>query len=127
MVVRKLAGFLLVLAVAWTTAPPSIAGGPEERTFALDLRHRSVTGGERVIRVKQGDTVTLRWTTDEAVTIHLHGYDIERVVKPGTVSEFTVKAYATGRFPITAHGFGERPHGKGHAETPLVYLEVLPH
>jgi hypothetical protein len=64
--------------------------------------------------------------SDETATIHLHGYDIEQVVKPGVSTVFTFKAYATGRYPITVHSFGEPSPGKAKEETPLVYLEVLP-
>jgi hypothetical protein len=76
--------------------------------------------------VKQGDTVTLRWTADEPVAIHLHGYEIEKTIKPEAPTVFSFKVHATGRFSITAHGFGAQAHGGGHGDTVLIYLEVLP-
>jgi hypothetical protein len=33
-----------------------------------------------------------------------------------------IEAYATGRFPITSHGWGEG----GHGHDALTYLEVYP-
>jgi FtsP/CotA-like multicopper oxidase with cupredoxin domain len=98
----------------------------EPQTFSLEIRARKVVGALRTIRVQQGDTVTIRWSTDEPVSLHLHGYDIEQVIKPGAPAELAFKAHATGRFPITTHGFGDHGHKGAHSESTLVYVEVLP-
>jgi hypothetical protein len=98
----------------------------QEQTFTIEVQGRKVAGTAGPIRVKQGDTVALRWITDEPVAIHLHGYEIEKVIKPEAPITFSFKAHATGRFPITAHGFGVQAHRGGHGDTVLVYLEVLP-
>ena len=101
-------------------------GTADSPTFNLEIRAHKVVGTSRTVRVKQGDTVTLGWTTDETVALHLHGYDMEQVIKPGAPAELTFKAHATGRFPITAHGFGDHAHAGRHSESTLVYIEVLP-
>jgi FtsP/CotA-like multicopper oxidase with cupredoxin domain len=75
---------------------------------------------QRVIRVQRGDVVTLRWTSDRALTLHLHGYDIERRVTPGTTATMSFTAPATGRFSIEVHG------GSAGREATLGYLEVHP-
>jgi hypothetical protein len=98
----------------------------ETQTFNLEIRARKVVGTTRTIRVTQGETAILRWTTDETIALHLHGYDIEQVVKPGALAELTFKAHATGRFPITVHDPGGHGQKGEHGETPLLYLEVLP-
>lgn len=122
-------GLWLFLSVSVVVPALGTADSP---TFDLEIRARKVVGTSRTVRVKQGDTVTLRWTTDETVAVHLHGYDIEQVITSGAVAELAFKAHATGRFPITAHGFGDhaRPgghaHTGGHGESTLVYIEVLP-
>ena len=79
----------------------------------------------RLVRVKQGDFVKLRWTSDRPIVLHLHGYDIERKVEPGMVSEMAFVARATGRFSVEEH----KPDAKGghsHGEAALVRIEVLP-
>lgn len=106
----------------------------EEKSFALAIANRRLASPEKVIRVSQGDTVHIRWTTDETAELHLHGYDLETVVKPGAPASLEFKAHVTGRFPITLHGSGEPGHGSnhshgsghGHGEVILIYLEVLP-
>ena len=80
-----------------------------------------ISGGLGVVRVTQGDQVELRWTTDEATEVHLHGYDIEADLAPGAEQIMSFEARATGRFAIEAHGFGQ-----DHSDTTLMYLEVLP-
>jgi len=94
----------------------------EKHTFDVKIERRKIIGGVKTIRVKQGEQVSLRWTTDEAATVHLHGYDIEKKIKPNESAVMSFKANATGRFPIEAHGFGD----KKSKHTVLLYLEVLP-
>jgi len=97
-----------------------------ELTFDLKVTHGRVSDAMRLIRVKQGDVVRLRWGTDQPVTLHLHGYDIEKHVDPGTTTDLAFTAYATGRFPVHVHAQGARPDGRSHEEEPLVIVEVYP-
>jgi hypothetical protein len=96
-----------------------------EVTFDLKIENGSVSPSMRLIRVKQGDWVMLRWSTDRPILLHLHGYDIEKNVEPGTVTEMAFEARATGRFPVEEH----KPSVKGghaHGEAPLARIEVRP-
>ena len=108
----------IVVVVALVTV-----GGPaaaEPRVIELSLRNGQLPEDQRVVRVQQGDDVTLRWTTDRSLTVHLHGYDLERKLSPGApvLMRFTVRA--AGRFPIEIHG---PSHGD---ERTVGYLEVHP-
>ena len=95
------------------------AGAGETRVFDIALRDGEIANAETTIRVAEGDNVELRWSSDGAVGLHLHGYDIEVEVEAGATGTMAFEAYATGRFPIVAHG-----HGASHA--PFAYLEVHP-
>ena len=117
--IRRLVLSLIV--ACGVIAAPSVAQ-PARQTFELRIDHGRVPENMRLIRVLQGDVVTLRWTVDRPVTLHLHGYDIEKHVDPGTVGVMSFEARATGRFPIEVHGAG----GKGGSGEPLVYVEVHP-
>ena len=44
-----------------------------EVVFDLKIEKGKVAPNVRLIRVKQGDTVRLRWTTDRSIVLHLHG------------------------------------------------------
>jgi hypothetical protein len=65
------------------------------------------------VTVRQGDEVTLRWTTDQRMTIHLHGYDLEQTLAPGLPVAMRFAARATGRFPIEIHGHGQETRSSG--------------
>ena len=82
--------------------------------------------GPSTVRVKVGDQVDLRWTTDEATTIHVHGYDLTLALDPAVEGRLRFVANATGRYPVSAHGFGASPDKSAHREVVLLYLEVLP-
>ena len=43
------------------------------REFEIGIRDRRVEGSASTIRVRRGETVLLRWRTDEAVSLHVHG------------------------------------------------------
>jgi hypothetical protein len=113
---RLTAAVLALIASAfWAGAQPVRA---EQRVIDLTIRNDELPKDMRVVRVRQGDDVTLRWTTDKPLTIHLHGYDLEKTLSPGTPVSMRFNARATGRFPIETHGHGE--------ERTLGYLEVHP-
>lgn len=115
--------WVLVLLVAVLTAQGDES---QARRFDLEIRARKLVATSHTLEVKQGETVTLHWTTDETVEFHLHGYDVEQRVTPDKAVVVTFKAYAAGRFPITAHGFGAHAHQGGHDESVLAYLQVQP-
>lgn len=110
----RLPAFLALLVLV------SVAGaGAEPRVIELAIRNGQLPEDRQVVRIRQGDEVTLRWTTDRPVTLHLHGYDIEEKVAPGTPVAIRFTARATGRFPIAIHG------ARGE-ERVIGYLEVHP-
>ena len=101
------AGTAIVLLAVVTLALMTVASIAFAQTaeVAFDLKHREGPSGAnmRLIRVRQGDAVKLRWTTDRPIILHLHGYDIEAKVEPGAVAEMAFAARATGRFPVEEH------------------------
>ena len=97
---------------------------PAVRILSVSIEMRKVVG-KRTIRVTQGDQVQLNWQTDEKVELHLHGIDQKTVVLPGTGGTMRFTAEATGRFPVTSHGFGNKA-GHHHGPGALMYVEVYP-
>jgi hypothetical protein len=103
----------------------TVAADAAAVTYALTIANGRVADNMRLIRVKQNDVVKLEWRTDKPLTVHLHGYDIEQELKPGTVTDMTFTARATGRFTVEPH-IGRTPSG-GHAHGDvLVTIEVYP-
>ena len=106
-----------------TSGAPALAA---ELTFDIKIERGCVPDTMRLIRVNEGDVVKLRWTSDQPLVLHLHGYDIERRITPGIVTEMTFTAYATGRFPIHVHAQGAGAGGHTHEDAPLATIEVYP-
>ena len=107
-----------------------LCGASAVREFEISIRERRVEGSASTLRVKRGETVLLRWRTDEAVSLHVHGYDLRANLSAASPKSMRFEAGVAGRFPITAHEFGavadQDARPKSHREVTLLYLEVLP-
>jgi hypothetical protein len=116
----------LLLAAAVARLAPAVSVSAADLTFDVEIVGGKVPPNKRVIRIRQSDAVRLRWRTDQPLTLHLHGYDIELTLNRGAVGEMTFTARATGRFPVNIHGGSAGAGGHSHQETPLVLIEVYP-
>ena len=101
-----------------------IALAQSAKEFSVEISKRKVLG-EKKVRVFEGDKIIILWQTDENVEVHLHGYNIKKEVVINKVTPMFINARATGRFPVTSHGFsGEKAHT--HGKNALLYIEVHP-
>jgi hypothetical protein len=112
---------ILVLSANLPLASAVYAGEP--KIADIVIKDGKVVG-KKSLRVTQGDSVVLRWSSDRRLTVHLHGYDVHTTVSPGTPSEMKIHARTTGRFPVEVHGHGEKQGGHGH--TAIFHLDVYP-
>ena len=103
---------------------PAVGVSAADLVFDLKIEGGKVPPTMRVISVRQGDVVNLRWRADQPLTLHLYGYDIERVLEPGAVAEMTFTARAAGRFPVDALEASAGASGHPRRDTPLVLIEV---
>jgi FtsP/CotA-like multicopper oxidase with cupredoxin domain len=116
----SVAAMLLVAVGIAALLAVSIAVAADNRVIDLAIRNGAVPADQRLIKVNQGDDITIRWTSDKPATVHLHGYDIEKAIAPTAPVTMRFSARATGRFPIELHG------SKPGQESVLGYLEVHP-
>lgn len=56
--------------------------------------------------MKKGERLTLRVTGDRADTLHVHGYDRELPLSPGTPATLTLTVDRTGLFEVETHESG---------------------
>ncbi|HEY4038638.1 MAG TPA: hypothetical protein VGM15_07445 [Burkholderiaceae bacterium] len=92
----------------------------EHRILTFSLVNGAVRNAADTVKVRQGDDLELRWSSDQPMQLHLHGYDIEVRVSPQAPAVMAFKANLPGRFPIEPHGPGPQAHH------PVLYLEVYP-
>lgn len=117
----------MLAALVFIFSPTPIEAGENEaavKRYELTIIERKVQAEENTLRITQGDSVELVWLSDEAAELHLHGYDISFEVSPAAPSVVSFEARATGRFPVTSHGFGGE---QSHGHKALLYIEVYPH
>ena len=94
---------LTFLAIFPQACGNSSGTAPQHQTIKLIITDGKINIGREQLKVLQGDTVTLSVTSDKHGVFHLHGYDHEVTVNPGTETELTFDASATGSFNFTFH------------------------
>jgi len=109
----------IVAAVIALGAGLALAQAPA-RTFEIRITERRVAPAQRALRATEGERVELRWSADEPLVLHLHGYDIETPVAPGRTAVTAFAARLTGRFPVEIHG------ADGHRHRALLHVEIHP-
>ncbi|MET9345742.1 hypothetical protein [Streptomyces termitum] len=83
-----------------TPEPPA---APAARTLDIRVTGSTVTPAPSRVELKKGERLTLRVTSDRADTVHVHGYDREAVLTPGTPATLTLTADRTGLFEVETH------------------------
>jgi hypothetical protein len=112
--------FRVAAAAALAFAAAGVLAQAAPSVFELSLVDGRVRTASDTLRVRKGEPVELRWSSDRPTVLHLHGYDIERKVLPQSPAVMSFTADIAGRFPVSEHGRGGR-HGRA-----VVYLEVHP-
>ncbi|MFC9385431.1 hypothetical protein [Streptomyces venezuelae] len=87
-------------------APASPRTPDPGRTVVLTISGRTVSPPPSRIELKKGERLTLRVTGDRADTLHVHGYDRELPLSPGTPVTLTLTVDRTGLFEVETHESG---------------------
>ncbi len=103
---------LMMVALTLASPPPARAQGTP-RVVAITAKRFEFTPKE--ITLKQGETVTLRLTTEDVT----HGFfmktlGIDAVVEPGQPTEITITPQTTGSFTTICDHFCGEGHGNMH-------------
>lgn len=92
----------LVAALAATALPAASAATKPTIVRITVVKGRPVGGIPRPM-VKRGAVVRFVVTVDRGRELHLHGYDVDRVVVPGKPVVLQVVARIPGRFELELH------------------------
>ena len=119
----KEAGQIMVKVIIEAAGATSASHSEHDHGAPAIQVHVAIEGGkvaddQGVIKIAQGDHVTLHFSSDETHNLHIHGYDIGVEVGPRSHAMVDFKATATGRFPVEIHGSSHH--------NALFYLEVHP-
>ena len=99
-----------------TTAPTTTTAAPRTRTITVVVKGGRPQGGIQRPTLDKGEKVVLVVKTDAGEAVHLHGYNIEKPVTPGTPLRIPFTAELPGRFELELH----------HPDALLAVIEVKP-
>lgn len=116
---RTVVKFMVLLALGLAIQ----AGAEQATTLTLELQNRELVGDQYTFRFREGDQISILWNSDEAVDLHLHGYDLTVPAAPGAPGEMRFTGSTTGRFPVTSRGSA---HGGSSEHRVLIYIEIHP-
>lgn len=102
--------------IAAATATTAAAG---TQAFSVEVAAGRAKGND-TLKVRKGDEVQLRFTSDQPIVLHLHGYNLEARVTPPAPALLTFKADLAGRFPVHEHRHGPSKHRA------VMFIEVHP-
>jgi len=89
-----------------SAVPAAPAVEPQPKTLDVVVRNGRRVSEPAVLKVKQGDEVTLRVTSDAPDEMHLHGYDRHLKLVPGKTAVLEFNAKLSGRFTYELHKSG---------------------
>ncbi len=114
---------LLALSIAPRLALSQSATAPAPanlQVLEISIENGRARLAQNTLRVRQHDAVELRWRSDRAIELHLHGYDIHAAVGPQAPATMRFSARLAGRFAVAEH------RKAAHSHRAIVYLEVHP-
>ncbi|MFE5630954.1 hypothetical protein [Streptomyces sp. NPDC056463] len=105
---RPVESTVVLSSASASTAPasPAPTAAASGRTVEIAVDGSSVQPPPSRIELKKGERITLRVTSDRADTLHVHGYDRELPLAPGTPGSLTLTADRTGLFEVETHDSG---------------------
>ena len=91
-----------------TPTEPDQATPAPPRVETIRMRGRAPVGDPRTLRYERGDTIRLRFTSDVAEEVHVHGFErYVDVPAGGAAKTVRFRASLEGIFEVEAHGSGE--------------------
>ena len=87
-------------------APDAVPRSASGQRIEVQVAGGQVSGDTGRVPVPAGTEVTLSVTSDVPDEVHLHGYDLEAELTPGTPAEITFDATVAGVFEVELHDAG---------------------
>jgi ABC-type Fe3+-hydroxamate transport system substrate-binding protein len=97
-------------------APTTVETPPKPRTIVIVVDQGRPRGGIKRPTLEKGEKVVIVVRADAGESLHIHGYDIEKLVTPGKAVRVPLTATIPGRFEVELH----------HPDSLLAVLEVRP-
>ena len=86
---------------------PATTGAQADVVITATVAGGKVTPNTQTVKAKQGQSIMVTVTSDEADELHIHGYDKEVELQPGKPGSVTFTADTKGTFEIETHESGK--------------------
>jgi len=100
---RRIAVLLLAAGAIIATAAPARAAAPKPLVVTIVVGKKGVSGGSKRVTVKKGRRVVIVVRSALGGEIHVHGYELRRVVHAGGAVRIALTARLAGRFEVEIH------------------------
>ena len=80
---------------------------PPPRVETIRMRGRAPVGEPQTLSFERGETIRLRFVSDVAEEVHIHGFDRYVQVPAGGTETARFEASLEGIFEVESHGSGE--------------------
>ena len=89
-----------------SSSSPAASPTEDGQRIEVEVAGGQVSGDTGRVPVAAGEQVTLSITSDVADEVHVHGYDLDAELVPGTPAELTFDATIPGVFEVELHESG---------------------
>jgi hypothetical protein len=96
--------------------PPTTTAATEPREIEIVVEGGEPRGGIERPVIEKDERIVLVIRSDAGEEVHVHGYDVERPIAPGTPLRIPITASIPGRFEVELH----------HPDVLLAVLQVRP-
>src|SRR5262245_60263414 len=86
-----------------TTSTETTPAAPKPQTITIVVRNGRPQGGIQRPKIDKGTKIVLVVDSDAGEEVHVHGYDVERELMPGTPLRIPITANIPGRFEVELH------------------------
>ena len=86
---------------------PATTAAQADVVITATVAGGKITPNTQTVKAKQGQSVMVTVTSDEADELHIHGYDKEVELQPGKPGSVTFTADTKGTFEIETHESGK--------------------
>jgi hypothetical protein len=80
---------------------------PKPRVETIEMEDRAPVGEPQTLEYERGETIRLRFRSDVAEEVHIHGFDRYVDVPAGGTKTERFEASLEGIFEVESHGSGE--------------------